>query len=236
MTIKLRKRRHALKRGLIRSFDFRFERASLLKPSVLILLVANVFPIAGVVFWGWDVFLLLVLFWMENLIIGFYTAVKLLLVSGNNASWSTKASTTLFFCFHYGLFTLVHGAFVFVVFGGDILNESSSVEVASIWQKTISHQLGWGGLALFISHGVSFFNNYVGAGEYKQSSLNDVMQQPYGRVVILHLTIIFGGFLVTLIGSPVAGLVLLVIFKTVMDVRAHLLQHDKYTLQESATT
>ena len=210
----------------LRSFDFRFGRASLLKPSVLALLAANLYPVFGVVFLGWDVFLLLVLFWMENLVIGFYTALKLLLVSRNNASWAAKLSATLFFCVHYGLFTLVHGVFVFVVFGGDIMGESSS-EVVSTWQKFVDYQLGWATLALLVSHGVSFFYNYIRAGEYRQSNLNNVMQQPYGRVVILHLTIIFGGFLVALLGSPAVGLVLLIVLKTVMDIRAHLRQHDK---------
>lgn len=224
-----------MKSRLLRSFDFRFEKASLRRPSVLVLVAANLFFIVGVFLWGWDVFLLLVLYWMENLVIGLYTVLKFLLVSRRNASWAVKSSATLFFCVHYGLFTLVHGMFVFVVFGGDIISESSSSDIVSIWQMVVDYQLPWAALALFISHGISFFYNYIGAGEYKRSNLNDLMQQPYGRVVILHLAIIFGGFLIALLGSPAAGLIILIIAKTVMDIRAHLQQHEKYSTEMSAT-
>ena len=57
-------------------------------------------------------------------------------------------------------------------------------------------QIGWAALALFLSHLVSFIFNYIGKGEYKQSKVNDLMGQPYGRVVVLHVTIILGGFLI----------------------------------------
>lgn len=224
-----------MKNRLLRSFDFRFNRANLLKPSVLTLIIANIFLITGVIFWGWDIFLLFVLFWMENLVIGFFTVLKLLCISRHNAMWVGKITAAIFFCLHYGLFTLVHGMFVFVAFGGEVMSESSSSEVVAIYRQIVEYQLGWAALALFISHGVSFFFNYISAGEYRQSSLNDVMQQPYGRVVILHLAIIFGGLLVALFGSPTVGLVLLIVFKTVVDIRAHLIQHEKYSAPEAAT-
>jgi hypothetical protein len=37
----------------------------LTQPAVLILLAANAVPIAGVLFWRWDAFLLLVLYWIS---------------------------------------------------------------------------------------------------------------------------------------------------------------------------
>jgi hypothetical protein len=51
------------------------------------------------------------------------------------------------------------------------------------------------------------------------------MMQPYGRVVVLHLAILGGGFLVMLMGMPVAGLVLLIVLKIGLDVLAHAKQH-----------
>ena len=37
----------------------------LLRPSVLILVAANLVPLIGVIFWGWDAFVLLMLYWLE---------------------------------------------------------------------------------------------------------------------------------------------------------------------------
>ena len=207
----------------VHSFDFRFSWASLTRPSVLALLLANVFPLIGVVALGWDTFLVLALFWVENVVIGVYTALKMLLVS--SAAVPARLSAALFFCVHYGIFTAVHGIFVFVVFGSIM---DSAPGDPSAWETIVGSQVLWGALVLLVSHGVSFVFNYIRRGEYRQAHLSAVMQEPYGRVVLLHLTIIFGGFLVMALGSPVAGLLLLVALKTVMDIRAHLRQHDKY--------
>jgi uncharacterized membrane protein len=90
-------------------------------------------------------------------------------------------------------------------------------------------QIGWAALALFISHLVSFIFNYIGKGEYKQVNLNALMGEPYGRVVVLHVTIIVGGFLIAFLGSPIFALILLLVLKTVIDIQAHLREHKKYS-------
>jgi hypothetical protein len=44
------------------------------------------------------------------------------------------------------------------------------------------------------------------------------MAAPYPRIVILHLTIIIGGFVLMLLNQPLAGLVLLALIKAAFDV------------------
>jgi hypothetical protein len=53
-------------------------------PSIIFLSIANLFPIYGVLFLGWEVFIILFLFWMENLIIGFFNILRMLLLSPEN--------------------------------------------------------------------------------------------------------------------------------------------------------
>jgi len=134
---------------------------------------------------------------------------------------SAKIGAILFFCVHYGLFTLVHGIFIFVMFGG-------MDEVQALWVRGV----GWAVIDLFFSHGISFAVNYVKGGEYKKTSLNKLMQEPYGRVVIMHLTIIGGGLLMTVLQSPVAGLIMLVLIKIILDLRAHVSQHFRNKPEE----
>jgi hypothetical protein len=212
------------------SFDFRFSRANLLRPSVLALIAANLFPLAGVAFLHWEIFPLLLFFWLENLVIGFYTVIRMLLIPGSSASPAQKISLIPFFCLHYGIFTLVHGVFIFAVFGG--LFDNASPASSAAWAGSLFTQVGWGGAILFLSHGVSLWRNYIGEGEYKRATLNQVMGQPYSRVIILHLTIIFGSFLVMRLGSPLAGLALLVVLKTALDLRSHLREHEGNTARE----
>ena len=79
--------------------------------------------------------------------------------------------------------------------------------------------------ALFLSHGASFFLNYLGKREYLTTSPIRQMFAPYGRVVVLHLTILIGAFAVAILGAPIGALVVLVVLKTAFDLRLHLRQH-----------
>lgn len=195
--------------------------------SAIMLILVNLFPVFGVVFLGWQVFSIMFLFWTENVIIGVINVIKMILASPDDKfGWASKIFMIPFFCVHYGGFTLVHGIFIFVLFGGFFDKFETIESTPDALRVMFTGDLGWAILALAASHFVSLVTNYIGKGEYKKSSLGLLMGQPYGRVVILHLTIIFGGFLITVFGSPVAGIVLLIILKTFIDLKAHLSQHS----------
>ena len=80
-------------------------------------------------------------------------------------------------------------------------------------------------LTLFASHLVSFFVNYVGKKEYHDMTPQVVMIQPYKRVVMMHITVLFGGIVVSALGSPVVALVILVLMKIALDLFAHKKEH-----------
>jgi hypothetical protein len=52
------------------------------------------------------------------------------------------------------------------------------------------------------------------------------MFAPYGRVIVLHLTILFGAFVAALLGAPIGVLIILVVLKTAFDLRLHLREHE----------
>jgi len=72
---------------------------------------------------------------------------------------------------------------------------------------------------------VSFAFNYIGTGEYKSALVPALMFRPYGRVMVLHVVILGGGFLVATLGSPLIPLALLVVLKTGLDLFGHLREH-----------
>ena len=84
-------------------------------------------------------------------------------------------------------------------------------------------------LALFVSHGVSFVQNYLLKQEYKITKPDQLMTSPYGRVIVMHITILAGGFLTMAIGSPAPLLVVMVVLKTVLDINLHNRSHKKVT-------
>lgn len=198
------------------------------QPSVISLIVANLVPIFGVVFLHWEVFPLMFLFWSENVIIGVFNVLKLLLANPDlTANWLGKLFLVPFFCFHYGLFTLVHGIFVVELFGrGQGMHGFPSP--AMFWEVMRENELGWAILGLTVSRGISFVTNYVWKGEYKRVRLDQLMTQPYGRIVVMHLAILFGGFLMMALHSPMMGLVLLVILKICLDLKSHIDERKKF--------
>ena len=209
----------------------KIKRSDLFRPSVVILILANLVPLYGVAFLGWKVFPLMLLFWVENVIVGIFNVLKMLFCQPEKPEkWAGKLAAIPFFCIHYGIFTTVHGLFVFLMFGGMMEEDSFFPALSTLTNAIGGFQITWGILALFLSHALSFGINYIGKGEYRKSTLNQLMAEPYTRVVVLHVTIILGSFLITILGSPAGGLILLVAIKTGVDVIAHLKQHNKTVL------
>jgi len=193
-----------------------------------VLILANLGPVYGVLFLGWKVFPIIFLFWLENLVIGALNVFRMLLADPNNKPlWIMKLFIVPFFCIHFGLFTFVHGIFVMGFFGGMFRTGAPFPDGNIIIGFIREYELGWAIIGLAASHLISFALNYVGEGEYRKASPITLMQQPYGRVIVLHITILAGGFLVTVLQSPIVGLLLLVALKIGLDLRSHLQEHRR---------
>jgi hypothetical protein len=181
--------------------------------TTILLVAVNLLPLAGVLFFNWSVYEILLLFWAENLVIGLYAIARLVTLYRRNGDGRTLLLIP-FFCVHFGLFTLVHGIFVMAIFRPE--DHVSGQAGMSLWIPF---------LALLISHGASYVMNFLGNREYNRMEGGDVMFAPYRRVIILHLTIIFGGALVMWLGEPVFALTLLVVLKIVIDIVTHHKEH-----------
>ena len=208
---------------------FRLDPSELMVPSVILLIIANLVPLYGVFFLNWQIFPILLLFWIENVMVGLFNALKMICASPSAvSSWIAKLFIVPFFCFHYGMFTLAHGVFVFGFFGGYFEEIEGFPTASTLFQGINDFRLDWAVLALFVSHLLSFAVNYIGKGEYKKAELKELMFQPYSRVVILHVTIIIGAFLVMLSNAPAIVLVVLILLKIFIDVKTHIREHKKY--------
>lgn len=176
--------------------------------SLLVLILANLVPLAGVYVFGWDLGELLILYWAETGIIGCYTILKMFFAAGPTP-WPPVLERLFmipFFTIHFGGFMLGHGIFLFLLFVKTPILE---------FLPNLALPL----FLLLLSHGFSFMANYIIPKEYLRAKANELMFAPYGRVVLMHVAIILGAFL----GLP---LVLLVLGKIIVDVKAHLQEHS----------
>jgi len=199
-------------------------RAGAPKNSVMLLVLANVIALAGVLVWDWGLQNLFVLYWAESAVIGIYHVIRIML--GFRVAGLLLAP---FFVVHYGMFMMVHAIFIVAFFfdgggmGGNTVNEVNQFleQLTVVWPAIF---------ALFVSHGYSFIFNGVYLGEYKEAvnqKTKEVFTDPYRRIMVMHFTIIFGGFLVLLLGSPTFAAALLIVLKTIVDARAHIKLHTK---------
>ena len=190
-------------------------------------MAANVLPLVGVLFWDWDVFALLVLCWMENVVVGVFFILRMMFADLEEAALSVgKLFMVLFFCVHYGMFTAVHGVFVFTLFGQGRYRVDGLDALVPAARAADDYGL-WVPLAvLFASHFFSFAWNYFYRGEFRSAKLTKLMVAPYSRVVVLHVAIILGGIAAMALGSPLWALLVLVSLKVALDLKAHVKEHS----------
>jgi hypothetical protein len=187
--------------------------------SALALVGANLIPLAGVLLLGWDLGAVMTLFWAENAVIGWYNLLKL----GVVARWGILFVGP-FFVGHYGGFMAGHFLFIYYLFVRGI-GATGPEPGALAALRHLFVPLWPALLALLISHGVSFYTNFLRGKEYVGRTVAEQMAEPYKRVILLHVTIIFGGWVILLLKSPLPALALLVVLKTAMDLRAHRREH-----------
>ena len=212
--------------------------------AVAALIAANLIPLVGVLFFEWNVWMILILYWLENGVVGAFNILKMLKAEGAPGESSMnmrmngrpvnevgKAGLIPFFVIHYGIFWVVHGVFVFMLpLFGSMGSDPADMTVG-FEPLTIPFAL----LALTISHGVSYRFNFIKGGEYRRVSAAEQMFAPYGRLVVLHVTIIIGGMAIAFTGAPAAAVAILVILKTALDVGFHLAEHRKVGAPVGAT-
>ncbi len=211
--------------------------------SLAALVLANLVPLAGCFWWEWDAGLIVLFFWIENLVIGAFNLIKMAAAPVDSSlHHAGKLFMLPFFLIHYGGFCAVHGLFLMVfINGGQGPSALNNLDVSFAWGPFVFVALlievvqqawallpagaAWGIASLIFSHGVSFVTHYLLGGERERLRLKDLMSLPYKRIVLLHIVIIAAGVPVMAMGSPLPLLALLVLAKLVMDAVMHLREH-----------
>lgn len=208
---------------------------------LLALIVANTIPLWGVLYLSWDAFYILLLYWAENIAVGFYNILKIAFLKvPRPIDHLGKLFIIPFFVVHFGGFMAGHGVFILLLFKK---TEGPSIQgnewpcffvfiqllLGAIKQaySIIPANMKYALAALFVSHGISFVYNYLLKREYAISKAESLMGEPYIRVVIMHIAILAGGLLSASIGQPIGVLLVLVFLKIIIDAKLHLREHRK---------
>ncbi|MCI0503977.1 DUF6498-containing protein [Candidatus Micrarchaeota archaeon] len=162
-----------------------------LSPSAQVLLAGNALTVIVAIIFGLDPAEIIWVYWLESIVIGMFTVLAFITMGLGHkpgpkvGSPAAAYGFAIFFCIHYGMF---HGAYAlflsimpwFIIENPDILGMGITIGI------------------LALSHGYSFVKNVLGnpAGlAITKENLQRTMMAPYSRIIPMHLTIIFSGFL-----------------------------------------
>ena len=190
------------------------------KPIFIILLVLlNAMPVYGVLEWGWESFDLIFLYWLENLIIGAFMILRMVIRPYSHAvEIAFPLFLVPFFTFHYGMFCFVHGSFVVSLFGKGLQPELAGMDLPEIILPLIeSRHLFWPFMGLLAFQLLDWVRDVSERG-LGSDGIKQLTVAPYRRVIVLHITIIASGFALGSLHEPLLGLLLLIAFKTGMDI------------------
>jgi len=117
--------------------------------STLVLIIANLFPIAGTIFLGWNLSDVMVLYWAESAVIGIFNLFKIIVIG----RWMALLVGP-FFLGHFSAFMAIHFLFIYTIFvkGGQGMGASGG-DLADVAQLFVN--LCFMQLVLILGGGIS---------------------------------------------------------------------------------
>lgn len=198
-------------------------------PLAWLSLLVDLLPLIAIVFFGWKAVPLVALYWLENLVIGFYTLLRLIgSVAGNIARLGTVLFLAPFFCVHYGMFCFVHGIFLRSFASGMEGDPFGDGPVGLLrWALTTAPHMAWFVMAIITVNAVFYVSDFVLKGGYRTAEPHAEMFSPYGRIVTLHIAIILGAGLTIALGQPLLGVLILIALRVVFGVILNLIRRRR---------
>src|SRR5688572_13652802 len=173
-----------------------------LSQSDYLLITANLVPVYGVLFLGWNAREVFIVYCFETIIIGFFTLLKLAItgIIRKTDIWEYQGNITkkpfwlfmLFFLVHYGMFVAIQMSLFFAFSGIGKDNDISIFNFFNRWPEIITNET-YIMLGVFIvSYAFRNITEFILSGEYRTASLRYLMFQPYGRIFIQQFIVLMG--------------------------------------------
>ncbi|MEZ5999225.1 DUF6498-containing protein [Hyphomonas sp.] len=200
-------------------------------PLAWLTLLVDLLPIIAVVFFGWKAMPLVALYWLENLVIGAFTILRMLgTIAANALNIPIALFMVPFFTVHYGMFCFGHGIFISAFAGGDVGSAAPGFHgMRSLvdWALGTGPYMLWFVGAIILVNAIFYLVDFIGRGDFRNTQLPVEMFAPYGRIVTLHVAIILGAGLMLAFGQPLVGVLILICLRVVFGMILNMLRQRK---------
>lgn len=184
-------------------------------PVALAGLILDLAPIYAVLFLGWTAVPLVMLYWLENVIIGVVTLFRLLLVGARRGLGALAGAVFMiaFSTVYYGVLCFVHGVFLVVLaeMASDGSPEFSSPDFLIRYAIMAGPGLGLIAAGLLVWHFAMMLEDTLSGPMPSQTALSDAFSAPYGRIIVLHIGIFAGFGALVALGQPMTGVLALIL-------------------------
>lgn len=181
----------------------------------LLIILCNLIPVYAVVFLNWKSIDLIFLYWLENLIIGLFMVLRMLIRRYSGIPEVIVSLYSIpFTAFHYTLFCIFHGIFIMVIFDQMKFGDNAPLDlfyVSVLMIKSGGMEMAIAGL--FLIHLIDWIRDWFKSAQ----DIGDIVFSAYKRIMLTHLTIIACGFALLKIGNPEIGLLFLIAIKMAID-------------------
>lgn len=187
---------------------------------ILFILLVNLIPIAGVILLGWDGGQILFLYWFENLFIGLITLPKVVAARGlvqeeAVAEKHPARGLGCFFVLHYGLFCLVHGVFTLILATEFFLKTHPDPGAPA--DPTFDAMFLTGLAIMFGLHLVALVREWWLPRRWVTDHPVLEMVRPYGRLLVLHISVLGGAWMMQRFGAPEWAVLILCLGKAALE-------------------
>ncbi len=172
----------------------------------------NLVYLFGVAFLSWEVFDILLLVWIENLVLGVFGLLRLLL--GRRPDFARRLHAAVFYVMGLGVFSLMFGLFAWVEFSGLNVPGNREASLLAMKQVLLQPQVLIASSVLAGLQLWDFVVGYLGSGRFRWIDAEWEMRHVGIRMVILTVGLMVGGGWARKCGMLWPMLVLLVILKT----------------------
>lgn len=196
--------------------------------SNAVLILANMVPLVGVLFFDWDGKAIFVIYILETVLIGIINVLKMLTVyilngtkkepppsPGDNVSgWGLIP----FFIFHYNFFVFVQSV-LFFAFSSiwENVHTAPPFNLVANFSRFLSGDTQLAVISLAIANAYYFINDFIMSNKYRTETMAGLMFQPYKRIFVQQFVVILGGFIFMLSGSSAIVAILFIALKTIAD-------------------